>query len=253
MLPIVWLSLTACKVVDAPESLEELAVYGFVHFDDEDPSALEAAVAELEPLLDKHADELEGGLRVDSLRASDLEAVGVSGASVSDVVGAMGRVAYTNRVSEVVEILTHRRKDDLFEDILAYEILQESDRRCFLDGECDRYDQTVKETAKVTLLGEATRTYDQGFRWIEPADGERVLLVRTVAPNPVSFNTNIANVFQAYSFAMVYEPGKGSSRMESFWADAELIGVDVPDSFAVDTAVTSMGEKAESIDSIIDG
>ena len=46
--------------------------------------------------------------------------------------------------------------------------------------------------------------------------------------------------------------GQPGRRVEAFWVDAEFIGIDVPKSFAVDTAVDEMVGASEMVDAAID-
>ena len=40
--------------------------------------------------------------------------------------------------------------------------------------------------------------------------------------------------------------------METFWVDAEMIGLTMPDNMAVNNAVKAMGDQAELIDAVLD-
>jgi hypothetical protein len=68
--------LLACRpAVDAPDDVEEQALFGFVHFDE--PGFVEAVADDLLAFVHDPPAELEEGFVVDSLRADDLAAVGV--------------------------------------------------------------------------------------------------------------------------------------------------------------------------------
>ena len=250
LLPLIFLS--GCKVTDAPESLEDLVVYGFVHFDDEDAGILEETVANLGPLVDSHSDDLGDGVRVEELRNVDLVAAGVPDADVEGIVGALGAVTYVSGLDDVFEITSHHHKDELFDNVSVYEVLEETDRDCFINHGCERFEQTLHEVTKITLLGEADRTFVNQFRWVNTDSGE-ALVIRSLSPDPVSFNSNIVKVHQQYAFVVLEEVGAGTERIESFWVDAEVIGLDVPDNYAVNSAINAMAEQAERIDEIIAG
>lgn len=244
--------LSGCKVVDAPESLEELVVFGFVHFEDEEDFLIETAEG-LIPIAEDSVEELTEGYRVDELTSEDLTAVGIENADVQGIIGAMGLADYTHDIDEVARMISHRQKDELFEDTLEYEVLEESERVCFLDHRCLEYFQRIRETTSVPLLGDATREFDSAYRWVEHEDYGWILFIRTLSPDPVTFSSNVVKVNQQHSFAMLYEPGNTARRVEAFWVDAQIIGLDVPDSYAVDTAVQSMADRAELVDTEIEG
>ncbi|NCG17558.1 MAG: hypothetical protein GWP91_00895 [Rhodobacterales bacterium] len=248
LLPLLF--LTGCKVTDAPASLEDLVVYGFVHFDDDDTRILEEAVANLGPLVDNHSEDLDEGVRVEELRNADLAAAGVENADVEGIVGALGAVTYTSGLDDVFGVTAHSHKDDLFDNVLVYEVLDETDRDCFANHACDRFEQTLREVVKVPLLGEADRTFVNQFRWVQTDSGE-ALVIRSLSPEPMSFNSNIVKVHQQYAFVVLEDGRGGTERMESFWVDAEVIGLDVPDNYAVNNAINAMAEQAERIDEVI--
>jgi hypothetical protein len=246
--------LSACKVVDAPENLEALMVFGFVNFDQEDDEYLQETAESLLPLIKTNFDDLtDDGYRVNTLTKQDLDAVGIENPTADGIVGAMGLVDYTNKVDPVIDAVSRPDKDVMFPDsFIEYDVLEQSDRDCFLDRGCDRLEQEVHEIAKVALLGEAERTYQSQYRRIETESKGEVVFVRQLSPDEVQFSSNIANVFQQYSFVMVYMEGGTARRIEAFWVDAEIIGLDVPDSYAVDQAVKQMSEQAARIDAFID-
>lgn len=246
--------LSGCKVVDAPTNLEELMVFGFVNFDQEDDDYLVETAESLLPVIaTNYADLTDDGYRVNNLTKADLDQVGVVDATAEGIVGAMGLVDYTNQVMPVIDAASHENKAAIFPDnFLEYEVLSQSDRPCFLAAECDELEQEVHEIAQVALLGEAERTYTSQYRRVETDTLGDVVFVRQISPDEVEFSSSFAKVYQQYSFVMVYTEAGHARRIEAFWVDAEIIGLDVPDSYAVDQAVKQMTEQAERIDAYID-
>ena len=221
-----------------------------MHFDEEGyPDVVATA---LPPLSDKNRDGLTGGLYVDSLTAADLDAAGVDAPDVTDVVGAMGSVTYRNALDDVLPVLTSEHKDELFDTYVAYDVRETTDRDCFLSRACPRLEQTIHEITVVPLLGEATRDYTLAFQWTHADDGTEGILARSLSPDPVEFNTSIAAVFQQYQLYAIYPDGDATRRDEAFWADAEFIGINVPKSFMVDTAVDEMADQAGRVDDAVD-
>jgi hypothetical protein len=247
------LALSGCKVVDAPETLEELVVFGFENY--EDDGRMRDTHAQLVPLVDANHEDLSDGYRVDQLTADNLANAGVEGVDVTEILGAMGVVDYTHDLDTVLEVISAEDKADRFENLLAYEVTETTDRECFLARECDTLEQTVDETADVTLLGEATRTYTMSYRWIVPEDeDEAVLYIRTLSPEEMVFTGSAidAQVHQQYAFVALYPEGDVARRVEAFWVDFEVLGADIPDTFAVDNAVNGMASQAERVDEWID-
>lgn len=249
---LLLLVASGCKVVDAPDTLEDVVVYGFEHYDEEDPEYLVATHMEMEPLVEANLDALDEGYRVSNLTSEHLEAAGIEDAEVAEIIGAMGVADYTHGLDDVVAIVTHEHKDELFDNLLAYEVTAGTDRECFLSRECLTLEQDVVETAEIALLGEATRSFHLSFRWVELEDGTWVVFNQSLCPDEIEFSTNIARIYQQYAFVAMYPNGDTARRVESFWVDAEVIGMDVPDTFAVDNAVSQMKSTAEKVDEAID-
>lgn len=245
------LLLPACRAVQAPETLEELVVYGFVHHQD-DADYLEATAEELLPRADRNFEDLADGYAVDSLTQEDLEAAGVDAADTTDVVGALGAVDYRHDIDEILAILTRGDKEDLYEDMPVYDLLETTDIDCFLSRACETLEQRVHESIDVALLGTSTRTYTIQYRWIQPEGSDPLVFIRSLCPDGVSFNTNIVNVFQQYALVVLYPKDGHARRLESFWVDAEFIGMDTPESTAVNMAVNQMASQAEQVDALID-
>lgn len=245
------MALSGCKVVDAPENLEDLVVFGFETFGSEDE--MNATLDNLVPLLDSNEAALSEGFRVGELTLDQLSAVGIETESTEGIAGAMGLVPYRNSVDAVVAVITDPDKEDDFDNMSVFEPVDRTDRGCFLDHSCNSFEQYVEETVDVAVLGESQRMYTNHFQWVEHESHGTVLVIQSLSPDPILFSTNFANVHQQYSIAWILPEGNGARRVEAFWIDAEVIGLDVPDSFAVDSAVNGMRRTAETIDTIIDG
>lgn len=249
---MIWFLLLACKVTDAPDNVEELVVYGFEHFEDE-PRFLRAMGAELFPWVDDHFDEMEEGWRVETLTEAHLEAAGVEDPEIDGVLGALAAVDYRHGVDAVLPVILDDHKAELFDHILAFEVLDQTDKECFLSRECDTYERHVRQTARVTLLGEATQEIFSSWRWIESEDGTAFLVERTLAPDPITFSTNIVAVDQQYALVVLYPWEGHGRRSEAFWVESRVIGADVPDSFGITQAANSIVEQADRIDDHLDG
>ena len=246
-------TLMGCKVVDAPEDLEALMVYGFTYFGDEDERYLQETADSLLPILARDAESLADGNRINDLTAADLEQAGVTAPIESGIVGAVGLVEYRHDVVDILDVVSHPDKAAMFPDnFLEYVVQQSTDRPCFLSEECPTLDQTIFEKTKIVLLGEGERTYDSSYRWITAEEAGRVAFIRQIAPEEMKFSSGIAVVNQQYSFVMLYEDGGVAHRVEAFWVDAEVIGMDVPDSYSVDQAVNAMSDQAARVDDWLD-
>lgn len=248
---LVCFALLGCKVVDAPENLEDLVVFGFETFGDE-PS-MQRTVENLLPLLDTNEAELTEGFRVGELTTEQLAAAGIENGSTEGIAGAMGLVPYRSNVDEVLSIVIADDKEDYYDNFESFTPEDLSDRTCFVEHTCSTFDQYIEEVVNVAVLGRSERKYTNSFQWLEHEDLGPVLVIRSLSPDPIVFNTDFAKVHQQYSLAWVLPDGDGARRVEAFWIDAEVIGLNVPDSFAVDSAVSAMRRTAEGLDAAIEG
>ncbi len=247
---VATLALAGCRVVDAPDNLEALMVFGFVHL--ADPPEIQAVADELPGLVRRNRDDIADGYRVDSLTRADLRAAGVAPGPVDAIVGALGTVAYTRDFPDVLDAISHPHKDWIADNTVAYTVLDDTDRACFLRGDCPTYEVTAEQVTSQPILGELTQTFTQQFAWVTHGDRDAVAS-RILAPDPVDVSSGLFAIDQQYSFFLVRPlPGGGCERTEAMWAEARAIGMDVPDSFAVDAAVGAMGKQAERVDAWIE-
>ncbi|MFT6231481.1 MAG: hypothetical protein ACJAZO_001989, partial [Myxococcota bacterium] len=154
----VLLLASACTVVDAPDEVEDLVVYGFEHFDDEEEHLI--AVAEgLFPWVDLNFEELTDGYRVEDLTVESLEIAGVEDPDIEGVLGALAGADYRNILDAVLPILVAGNKAELFDQVEEFEISEQTDVDCFLADECDTWTYTATQTVRVPLLGRSTQTW----------------------------------------------------------------------------------------------
>jgi len=243
----------SCTVVDAPETLEELVVFGFVHFD-ESEAFLRATADNLIPLAEEHLEELQDGYYVDLLTQADLEATGVDAPEIEGIVGALGSADFRHPVLDVIRLQTRADKADLYDNIDEYTIDNiDGDLDCFLDGHCRRVAMTLTETTTLPIVGKATTTHLRELRWVRLTDGRDVLCSRGLNPKGVEFNTNILEVRQQYAFYCVYPAPVNARRLEAIWVDAYLLGEDIPIAWAVDRVVDEMQANADRVNDLLDG
>ena len=252
-LAAIWVMLTSgCVLVDAPETLEELVVFGFTHFED-DEAFLRATGDNMLPLAEEVLDELRDGYYVDLLDNEDLEAAGVDAPDVSGILGALGAADYRHSVQDVIWLGTREDRADLWDNVEDSTLSdRDGDRDCFLSRHCREYSFTVSETTTIPLLGQATSTYRRMFRWVRLSDGQEVIFSRSLNPDGVDLTTNILQVDQQYSFYCLYPAPDEARRLEAFWVDATFLGADLPEAFAVDQTVNEMQTGADRASDLLD-
>mgnify|MGYP006928182887 CR=1 FL=1 len=248
--PLLFLLNAGCTVTDAPSNLEDLLVYGFSHFEDNNAHLLDM-FDELDPLVRKQGEGLADGYRINNLAPEDLEDAGVKNPDLDKILGAVASGDYTHKMDALMPPITHKNKDRIFENFIAFDVLEDTDRSCFLSGECEFYESTAEQTVKVPLLGEATQTTRSQYRWVD--QDVPLMVARHITADPVEFNSSIAKITQQYGLSVMYPSGKGTRRVEALWVEAKIIGIDVPDSFAVDNFASSHLAQIERTDEYLDG
>ena len=240
------------KAIEAPDNIEEMMNFGFVHFTGPN-GELEALSENLFPFVDEHLDEAETGWQINSLSVDDLETAGLEVEEVDNVVGAAASVPYQSSVDDVLMAISWPDKTEVLDNVKEYEVIASDDLDCFLTHECDWYEMTVEQVAKAGILGEATQTITFQFKWVtREEDGMTFFATRVLCPDGVTFGSNLAKVIQQYSFAMVYPSNDSARRMEAFWVDGRIIGMDVPEDFAVNQAISQMQKAADQIDGFVE-
>lgn len=249
------LLLTACApAVEAPEDVESLMVFGFVHFDDD--AHLEAMVDPVFAWLDTEGEQLtDEGYAVDLLTADDLADVGVPDPDTEGVIGALGAAAYRSDVDTVADGITHPEKDAIYEGTTAWTIVEEEgDRDCFLTRACRRYAFTAEEENRIPVLGRSWKTTTAHLRWVTPpSGGPDVLAMRQLTPEPIDFGSPVLAVDQQYGFSMLRPEADGTTRVEALWVDARVVGLELPEGWAVAQAVGRMQQSADDLDAFFAG
>ena len=248
---LLGLAGTGCTVVEAPDTLEELVVFGFQHFDDEE-AYLQAMGEKLIPAVEEHLDELGEGYHVDALDETHLAAAGVDSPDAVSIIGALGAAHYDHDLDGAVCGVLFPDKEEIFDNYLVYDLDDDGNLECFLAGECDRYSSSAEQTVQVPVLGEASQTVQRDFRWVRPRGQEAYVVSRSLAPEPIEFTTTLMAVDQQYALVVLVPYEGGTRRVETFWVEARVLGMDVPEYFAVTSAVNEMQDQADRIDEWLD-
>ncbi len=241
------LATAACKVADAPQNLEQLAVYAFANFDD--ARRLREAAETFPPLVAENLETLAEGYRVTDLTDADLEAAGVEDPDIAGIVGAMGTVTYQSALDDVLHIVT---TEDVAlrpgANVTAFDVLYSEGRDCFLARTCERYVQHATQTNRIGGLGDVTRTSWTTFQWGEDADGEPVVWQAVLSPDEAEISSDFVRMFQQYQVVLLYPDDGALRRVETFWVDAVVLGIEVPDLMLVNQAIAAMAGAAAQVD-----
>ena len=135
----------------------------------------------------------------------------------------------------------------------SYTVLEDTDRQAFLDGDSSRYEMTIEQTVRIPLLGSATQVIEQVYRRVEGPEGQPWIISRVLSPAGVDFSSSIVAIDQQYNLYVIHPLPEGARRIEAFWVEARFIGVDIPDSVAVDNFASGVDDQAARVDDYLDG
>ncbi|MEZ4317607.1 MAG: hypothetical protein R3F61_08880 [Myxococcota bacterium] len=252
MFPVLWLGLSACRVVDAPQALEDLAVFGFVHFDDGD-AFTEATVAGLSARIDENAEPLLEGYRVGELSTEDLATAGIDVGEIEAIGGIAVTIPQRSEVDDLIGIITSDTIAADFTTTLEYDVLTSTDRDCFLSHACDSYTFEAFRVNDVGILGTSEQTFTMTVRWVALPDGRVGALARQLVVDPTTLSSGLARIDQNFILDF-YEPlpTGGSRRFQANWIAYALLGLDLPDGIALDLAVNALRNRGEEMDTLIE-
>lgn len=253
-LPTWILVLAGCGVVDAPEEIEDLAVFGFVEFEHGDSfrrstaDALVDAVALVE-------DELLEGYRVDSLVHQDLIDAGIEDApEPRALIGIAAIIQMESALDDVIEVLTSPTLPEMFASTLEYDVHEATDRDCFLAHDCESYRFSATRTNDLGLVGTSVQDFEMTLYWVELSDGRTGVVVRQLSPDETEMSSGLLRLYQNYIFDFIEPTASGGTRrFEANWVDVEILGLDLPDSIALDLAVSSLQRRGAEIDAFLAG
>jgi hypothetical protein len=249
------LGASGCKkAIEAPSDVEEMMNFAFVHYADEDEQPLRDVAINMREFVTNNLDAAEEGWKVNSLSTEDLQAAGIDKDTVEDIIGASASVPYRNALDPVADAITWEDKTEVFPHVLEYEVLSSSDRPCFLQRNCSNLDFDIRQVASASILGEATLDQNWEMRWIglEEEGYEPMYFIRTLAPDGVEFSSGLARVHQQYSIAAIYPSDGAARRLEAYWVEIEVFGMNLPENYGVNQAIAQMGKSAEDIDNFIE-
>jgi len=246
------MQLWGCKTpIQAPDNIEEMMNYGFVHYTD-DVEYTTALAANLVPWLQSHLDEAEEGWQVNSLSNENLDAVGIEDPNVQGIVGAAAAMPYVSSLEKLAAGLTWPDKREIFDHYVDYQVTEESDRDCFLARECLVYWSDIYQEVSFSILGTGVQTIHNEYHWIDRGeDLGWLLLMRVLAPDPIEFSSNVLEVNQQYGYAFMYVADGVTQRMEAFWIDGRFLSADLPESYAVNQAIRQMGKSRDQLDAFL--
>jgi len=247
---MILLLLSACKVIDAPQNIEDLMIFGFIHAHESDPEWAQAFAENLLPEMEAHAVALEDGYRVGTLCPADIDAAGFESDSDVNILGVATRTHLNSSLEDVLWALTFPDTTQIFSATKEFDLVEHTDRDCFLSKDCEFYDYRAHRVLDLSILGTAEQEVIGTMRHTTLESGQEAALWRGASPEEAK--ASLAVLHQQYAMELLTpDPDGGTWRVTAIWIDAEFVGIDLPDSFMVSTSVSQLKNAAEDIDAFI--
>jgi hypothetical protein len=219
-----------------------MMVYGFIHFNDEDPESLVALGDVLIPWADNHIAELNDGYEIASMTSDDLSESGVGDVSKSDILGvALGMDFTAGSHERFADAMVFERQEEIFSHYVTFERETLNGGDCFLDKTCSEFLAADDLHAEIALGIQFWSDYEVALRWLELDDGRSVLLHQLIGPEPTEFSVDFINVYQQYGFSFIYDNDAGQARrVQALWADGELLSSDAAEGSYLSLSISTM-------------
>ncbi|HBU47988.1 MAG TPA: hypothetical protein DEB46_06720 [Myxococcales bacterium] len=243
------LCLGCHSAIEAPTDFDELLIFLFDHFDDEDTDHLVAGVENLVAYVEGHRPELKQGYVVDNLSSEVVEEIEGEAHDLTDLLG----VAFTHDFQHSLQTMVDAQ---VLDDPMVYwpgkyEKYDKSpvtDRECFLANSCPRYVQDTASINNLPLGLTADVEYRAVYRWIETSVGP-AMVQRNHLLRLAKFNWDwIEMEFQYYLGVQVELEADSTNRTEATWMLANMGESPIPVDLGIQLALDSMRGSAEAWD-----
>jgi hypothetical protein len=237
---IAFSSLAGCRrLPDAPQSLEELTNYLFVHFEDDNDLALQAGVINTHDWLALNFKEANTGYRVQDLSIDAVDNLGIDPVLEGQVGVAVGYDVQANTEALMNVIVTVDGNDMDPEHYLLYDRTFLTDPNCFLSGECDFLSYTLESISTYPLSLEVRAWNTTEIRRV-PFGGQSAYILRNWMTAPAEINVDWIAFDQQYYISTILPCEAATRRLDAGWIVADFGLLPIPEEVIVSLAVDSM-------------
>ncbi len=259
-LNLLLLAAVGCKrPPDAPNTLDDLASYLYEHVMDEE-EYLVAGIDNLETwlTLDNEAEEFETnldstaeGYTVTNLSTEAVVSLDGVERDLNNLLGAAVGYDIALDVEQVIDALIGQDMMEVFPgNYQSYErtFEDESDRDCFLNGECDSVQFEIRVVADYPLNLTVDAESVVQYRRVELEDGRKAVVQRTWMSKPGEASVDWIQLEQQYFLAVHLPQDTGMRRVEAMWVKASLGNGPVPEDMALALAVDTMRDTGKNLE-----
>jgi hypothetical protein len=244
--------LAACHKPDpAPTELNDLCGYLYTHAQDEDPELISVGIDNLALWLEAHPDDTvgDGGYQVDNLDQETLDSLDDRDRSNANLVG--GTVTTDSPYpieGDLAEALVTADQTQVYPDVYdSFTRTFDGDGDCFVAQDCDTVQFDNESVANLPLNIKVTTVTTGQFRWVQTTDHGKAMITRAWLHDPADVSVDFFKVDAQYFLTVTYDLDDGAKRLQATWADAQIIGIDVPEGTALNMLINSFKKNDEML------
>ena len=245
---IALMFFVACKdPVEAPEDLDQLLSYLYLHAMDDDDEALKAGIDNLLTFAQNSEDSLREGFEVAHLSEEAIVSTGENASYLDEQYGVSLLYDVPFSSDDLAFCYSSMPLEDVYpEDYKSYEREVLTDLDCFLNKECS----TVRfQTNIVTALIMSAEIYTENIsemRWFEHESGSG-FIQRTWMKGEGEATVDWANLRSQYYLGVTYDTAEGSTTVAGSWAVLQLGDIPVPEDTAINIALKALKRGGEDV------
>ena len=250
---VLLIYLFACKApVTAPEDLDGLLNFMYVHMEDEDDEALLVGINNVFSFVAANQEALDEGYDIAPLSIPTLEIIEQSTEFREQTYGVSIAYEIPHSVEAIAECYAAVNLVEIYPDTyLSYEREFLTDQACFLSQECNLVQyRSIIQTA---LPFNATVTTNNmvEIRWLQTERGT-AFIQRSWMEGEADSSADWANLLAQNYLEVSWTTEDGSQSLAASWAALQLGDIPVPEDTAKNLALGSIRDSREALTSYLD-
>ncbi|MBX2803354.1 MAG: hypothetical protein KTR31_37080 [Myxococcales bacterium] len=245
---LLLLTAACSRPPDAPAELEQLCGYLYDHMADEDTIAMEAGIDNVVAWLDGNFDALSEGYAIATLGQGAIDALEPARTRDAQVlVGASVATVSDHSLDDIVRSLILEEQTEVYpDDYDVWEPTFRVDPECFASGDCDELWSDNHSVIRLPLGIRMTTDNTAHYRWTQPEAG-RALVTRSWLWAPGEPNVNILQLDDQFYLSVTLNTDLGLVRLKALWADAAIVGAELPEGTALNMLVNGLVAQDEAM------
>ncbi len=238
---------------DAPNELNQLTGYLFVHGADDDHHELKAGFNNLRPWLENRLEDTTDGYTVNNLSQNEVNTLDACERDIRGLIGAAVGTVSEYQVEDFVDTLIVGPQMEVYDNYLSFRREPyRNDAKCFAEQECSQYFYDSFAKKKFPLGIQAKSSSRVQHQWIELDEGT-AHISRSWLMLPIQATPDWVNVQQQFYLSVMMPWTDGQSiRLQAIWAVTEFANAPVPEAMALQIAIDEMQNDTEALETWLD-